>query len=278
MNPTFFVGFILKYQSMKTTLTSLILMIVQNSFGQINDTAIHKIVYSFSFIKDTNQKLNYISENMVLLVGKKTSQYFSQDKLDRDTQMLKEFNEKGTFDMRGKKQANLNQVYFSIENKKIYRLDNLFKNYFFEDAFPDFMWKITNQTKQLDNLNLIKATGYFKGRNYVAWFAPEIPISIGPWKLAGLPGLIVEAADDKNLFVFKMTSFMTLNLLGDKKIIALPDDAIKTTKKEFTTLKESFYNDPQGYFNATGLGTVTFNGSTNIKPKKPSNPIELSDN
>lgn len=44
---------------------------------------------------------------------------------------------------------------------------------------------------------------YFRGRSYVAWFTMDIPIENGPWKFAGLPGLILKVYDDKKLYDFE---------------------------------------------------------------------------
>ena len=41
-----------------------------------------------------------------------------------------------------------------------------------------------------------KATCTFRGREWTAWFALDVPISDGPWKFGGLPGLIMEAYDE----------------------------------------------------------------------------------
>ncbi len=65
-------------------------------------------------------------------------------------------------------------------------------------------WKIEKQTKQVGNFTCKKATCRYKGREYTAWFTPEIPISDGPWKLHGLPGLILEAEDSKGEFKYKL--------------------------------------------------------------------------
>lgn len=70
-----------------------------------------------------------------------------------------------------------------------------------EDIFP-IRWKLTTEEKKIGNVVCRKATGYFRGRDYEAWYAPEIPVSLGPWKFQGLPGLILEVYDtQKNIFI-----------------------------------------------------------------------------
>ncbi len=47
----------------------------------------------------------------------------------------------------------------------------------------------------------------FGGRVFKAWYTTEIPISEGPYKFAGLPGLIVRIADSKHEHTIELTSF-----------------------------------------------------------------------
>jgi GLPGLI family protein len=63
------------------------------------------------------------------------------------------------------------------------------------DTLPEIEWQLTAETKTIDSLSCQKAIGKFRGRTYTAWYAKEIPVAVGPWKLHGLPGLIVEAED-----------------------------------------------------------------------------------
>ncbi|MDG4715415.1 GLPGLI family protein [Winogradskyella marincola] len=64
----------------------------------------------------------------------------------------------------------------------------------------EFNWEITKETKQIGKFICYKAlTKNFRGRNYEAWFTYDIPVATGPWKFHGLPGLILEVHDDKNL-------------------------------------------------------------------------------
>lgn len=63
------------------------------------------------------------------------------------------------------------------------------------EEVPRIKWTITNEQKTVENLKCIKAITTFRGTDWKIWFAPEIPMSFGPWKLQSAPGLIVEASN-----------------------------------------------------------------------------------
>ncbi len=79
------------------------------------------------------------------------------------------------------------QIYYKthtvLSKKKVVVRDTL-------GAIP---WEIYPEFKQFGPYTCQKAIGAFRGRTYEAWFAPDIPIPSGPYKLGGLPGLILEA-------------------------------------------------------------------------------------
>jgi len=98
----------------------------------------------------------------------------------------------------------------SIAFKKIVALEN-------QDPLE---WKIADDTKKINNYSCQKATLVYKGNPYTAWFTTDIPVPFGPWKLNGLPGLIVEAYDDSKFYQIKATkiSFSTECQLVKNKI------------------------------------------------------------
>lgn len=76
--------------------------------------------------------------------------------------------------------------------------------YLATENLPDLEWEIHHQSKDtIMGFVCTKATSnVFRGRSYTAWFTTEIPVPFGPWKLQGLPGLILEATDNLNNVIF----------------------------------------------------------------------------
>ncbi|MFM1877580.1 MAG: hypothetical protein RLZZ241_446 [Bacteroidota bacterium] len=80
--------------------------------------------------------------------------------------------------------------------------------YLLKESVPELHWKLTSETKQLSGLQVFEAKTTFRGRNFTAWYAPELPIPVGPWKLQGLPGVILEAYDDEGFFKAVFTAII----------------------------------------------------------------------
>lgn len=74
-----------------------------------------------------------------------------------------------------------------------------------EEEITTIPWQILKETKVIANLECQKAVGKFRGREYTVWFTRKIPVRFGPWKLQGLPGLILEATDKTNQVQFLAT-------------------------------------------------------------------------
>ena len=81
------------------------------------------------------------------------------------------------------------------------------------EVSPKFNWNLNfSEVKQLNNYTCNKAKMQFRGRSYTAWYAPEIPCFIGPFKFAGLPGLILEIQDDTQTFKWSVTKIKFKNM------------------------------------------------------------------
>ena len=72
----------------------------------------------------------------------------------------------------------------------------------YRDTLNAQQWTMTDSTREVLGYTCQQATADFRGRHWTAWFATDIPVSDGPWKLGGLPGLILEAYDEGQQHVF----------------------------------------------------------------------------
>lgn len=92
-----------------------------------------------------------------------------------------------------------------------------------------------------------RATAKYLGRKWTVWYTPEIPTSAGPWKLWGLPGLIVDARDDGGRFSFEMTSFGKISpemMTEDVTKYMLKGDIKTDTKAKVLKLLEAYISNP----------------------------------
>lgn len=102
-----------------------------------------------------------------------------------------------------------------------------------EEAITTIPWQILNETKVIANLQCQKAVGKFRGREYTVWFTRKIPVRFGPWKLQGLPGLILEATDKTNQVQFLATK-IDFPAQGDPSLPEMRRTGIQTfTLKEY---------------------------------------------
>jgi len=103
-----------------------------------------------------------------------------------------------------KKKFHNNYIKTDLLNKKMLFFGSLTRHdVLVEDIYPDLRWTITEEQKVIADYTCVKATVSYRGRDWTAWFTPEIPLSVGPWKLHGLPSLILEAYDTTGECTYK---------------------------------------------------------------------------
>jgi GLPGLI family protein len=137
---------------------------------------------------------------------------------------------------------------------------------YLEEKKPNINWNISDSTKSIGNYSVQKATTRFRGRDYTAWFTPEIPLPFGPWKLNGLPGLILEAYDQTGNIYFSASnvnlegigSIDPITLNGEEKIITLVEytEIINNFERE---MKSATLKKVRGALNGLELSNMKIN-------------------
>ena len=130
----------------------------------------------------------------------------------------------------------------------------------YEETPDEWQWQVVDSTKYILGYECIEATADYHGRKWIVWFSPEIPISNGPWKFGGLPGLILEASTDDGKYSFVATGIQqTTKAIGS---VYLADEYEKTDRKSFLKAKRAFLDNPLGSLNAQMGGDITISGNS----------------
>ena len=120
------------------------------------------------------------------------------------------------------------------------------------------------------------AIANYKGRLWSVWYAEDIPLYHGPWKLCGLPGLILRAYDSQRHYVFDAIGIKTAD--EPRPIFYKGEGYEEVNRKDLDALYRRYYSDPVGYMTAGGKVTVKMqdrSGKSVAPPKGvPYNPIE----
>jgi len=124
------------------------------------------------------------------------------------------------------------RIHKNYPEGKITTMNNiLFDLFLYQEKMPLFTWEIRADTGSILGYKVQKATTRFRGRSWVAWFAPGMPISDGPYKFHGLPGLILKMYDTRNHFLFEALSIESP--AEPQMIVFIMQDYFRTTVENF---------------------------------------------
>jgi len=242
---------------------------------KVLDVAQLKFTYNFSYIKSYYKKesdLAFVVDRQSLLIGKNISKYYSQNYCDYCEIAMKNKRNPGM-----PEGTCCFEIFKNYPDNKITATELAGKQefggfYIYNENTPKFNWNIENDTTTILGYACQKATTTFRGRNYIAWFAPEIPSNNGPWKFGGLPGLILKIADDKHNFIFECIGIQHLEKPESIKLYTL--NYTKVTRLELDKLYRRFFKDPIQFWRdvrSENMGQV----EAKDLPKLNYNPIEL---
>lgn len=165
--------------------------------------------------------------------------YFNKDKslfVYDNSERVKKIVEEDGYNIKAEISGGLDKIgrrfYTNFKKQELIFRDDVARNiYLVKEPLPKIKWKLLDKTKSIGGYTCQKAKGVFRGREYIAWFTSEIPVKTGPWKLQGLPGLILEAHSLDKKIVFSLI-YLDDNL-NNKDVIKPPKDGKKISIKEF---------------------------------------------
>ena len=129
---------------------------------------------------------------------------------------------------------------------------------YYTEPASEMQWSLVpDSTADILGYDCIMAETDYHGRHWRAWFTTDIPLAYGPWKLHGLPGLILKAEADGG-FTFTATGLQKTDRLITPMYSA--GDYIKTERKKALADNEYFINNMEAILKAkfSNLGSVTY--------------------
>lgn len=125
-------------------------------------------------------------------------------------------------------------------NRQVEEVDLFGKQFLVDDAIVTRAWKVTGQQKKVLDYPCISATFtdsmMGRARIITAWFAPTIPVAIGPQGFGGLPGAILEVDFDGGRTV--VTAAEVKLQKPAEGAIKVPEKGKKVSRAEFNKIRD----------------------------------------
>lgn len=169
-----------------------------------------------------NVYLNTLERNGTLKFNKNETSFYYEGTKTETTEKTNE-SENGVIEHKiivGNSKNRTRYQIYPNKNDTLINIDYIDdKQILYFENHTKIIWEIKDETKIISNYNCNKATATFRGRKYTAWFTSELPITTGPWKFHGLPGLILEISDDSKAFSWYVSKII---MNDDLSITNLP--------------------------------------------------------
>lgn len=128
------------------------------------------------------------------------------------------------------------QVYYDIaRNEKLEQVEYLTRIFLVQSEIRAVPWKLGSEKKKILEYTCMAATVTLKEVELVAWFAPEIPVPLGPSNYGGLPGVIL--AVERNGETAYVATSVNLSPPAEEALVK-PENGSLITEIEFLSILE----------------------------------------
>lgn len=255
--------------------------------GEPIDSTLFKVQYKMTIVEDTlATDRSPITETMMLEVGKRHSLFYSYTEHVKDSVLIDDMVKNASQDeiMKHLRQYGGGvitwRIYKNYPTGSVTTFDKLgITKFRCEEKNEQPQWTLLPDTATILSYLCHKATCHFKGRTYEAWYTQEISRSEGPWKLYGLPGLILKAGDSRNSYAFECTGVEQCR--NQTPLLLSGGTSESINRKSLNKLYERYVKDPVGFITSTQPGVTikmadeSGNAIKSVQPL-PYNPIELN--
>lgn len=237
-----------------------------------------EFVYDYKYCVDTTGSLsdNYESDNMLLQIAPGgLSKFSSYKNLTVDSIIMRSSSEQiAQAAMDGKlSNGEFMTIYKNYPDGKLTHTEKICMDWLrYDEDIPRFEWQLTDTVATVLGYECRGAKCNFRGREWTVLYTEEIPIMEGPWKLHGLPGLIMKASDEKGHYTFECIGIKSK---ADRPITIYKVPFNNTDRKSYYDIKHKFESNPYAYYEATTGAHVTVTDQAGNPTPDAYEPMEL---
>lgn len=173
------------------------------------DISTHRATYLFRYKRHKKQQ-NYQEDFRIVQMGKRVVKDYSASIYHYDSIATINFS-KGLATPNNPETPYPFEIFNNHATKKCDVKYRLFLNagtLCYSSEMPNLKWVFSDDAEEnMYGYVCKKAITKFGGREYIAWYTPDIPLPYGPYKFAGLPGLILKIEDVDKMFIWELSSF-----------------------------------------------------------------------
>lgn len=264
---------------MRIVIFFCMLHVVSFAHAQLNfkDKLSYEVMYNLTYQINREDTVNLKSENMALKLGADHSHFISNNKLSREAATA-DIAKTGKLDMRNLAKSDFDfQIVKDYQKNQTLFLQNFgATKLFYDNTLHDMKWELGEEERVILDYKCKIATTTFAGRDYIAWYAINIPIPNGPYMFGGLPGLILEIYDTQNHYHFKVIGLENSNRnyeLNFSDFRLIPRSDFKSYEKKIRDKPSLMAQSDKLSFPKEMLDKIDANGKKKFAYEN--NPIEL---
>lgn len=172
------------------------------------DSTLLTVTYRMNFIRDTVRR-ETLADQMILQIGERYSKFYSQrtfldDMAYTDFETGKTAREEG-YGIDGKVYIDWDMI-FDLSKRTVTTVHRMpyedEVSRFYSEPMPALRWEYAEGADSVCGYACRIARTRYAGRLWEVRYTTDIPLNFGPWKLSGLPGLILKAADSTGEYGF----------------------------------------------------------------------------
>lgn len=237
-----------------------------------------EFVYDYRYSIDTLGRMddNMSGDNMLLQIGPSgLSKFSSYKNLSVDSLLMNSTSEQiAAAAYEGKlSTGEFMTIYKNYPEGKLTHTEKICMDWFrYDEDMPAIDWELTDSTCTVLGYECSGARCTSGGREWTVFYTEEIPVAEGPWKLHGLPGLIMKASDKNEQYTFECIGIKSK---AERPITIYKVPFNNVSRHDFYNIKHRYEINPYAYFETSTGGHVTVTDQAGNPMLDAYDPIEL---